>query len=323
MKVLDLFSAAAGGWSLGLHRAGFQTVAACEWIDWRRTLYAENNPGVLIYDDVRTLTADRLRADLGALPDIVVGSPPCQDISSANTKGKGVDGERSGLFFEAVRIIGEVRPRWFALENSDRVRTRGYDRIAAALETHDYDCWPLVVGVGNAGGSHQRKRSWIIGMDAHAPSSQGRPSGQSRLDADTDGAEQQIGRSGVGRRRFSGAEAGRGTGHPVGANADRGELRVECGSGAGWEEDGKEAIVAGLARVFRGPVGSTDLGRHLRAYDGLSGRMAEQCREAYGDAVSPQITEAIGRAILRTEAALAALHAPANDPSPLAKDTAA
>lgn len=163
--VLDLFSAAAGGWSLGLHRAGFQTVAACEWIDWRRALYAENNSGVLIYDDVRTLTGERLLADLGAIPDIVVGSPPCQDISSANTKGKGVDGERSGLFFEAVRIIGEVRPRWFALENSANLRTRGADRVLGELEGLGYTCWASVVGGDDIGANHERKRSWIIGCD--------------------------------------------------------------------------------------------------------------------------------------------------------------
>jgi DNA (cytosine-5)-methyltransferase 1 len=96
-RVLDLFSAAAGGWTLGLDRAGFVTVAACEIVEWRRILYAENNPDVLIYKDVRSLTAGRLVSDLGFLPDIIVGSPPCQDISSANTKGKGIEGERSGL----------------------------------------------------------------------------------------------------------------------------------------------------------------------------------------------------------------------------------
>lgn len=164
-EVLDLFSAAAGGWSLGMHRAGFKTKAACEWIEWRRALYAENNPGVLIYDDVRTVTADRLRADLGTLPRIIVGSPPCQDISSANTKGKGVEGERSGLFFEAVRIIGEVRPRWFALENSANLRTRGADAVLGALEALDYACWTFVVGGDDIGANHERKRSWIIGCD--------------------------------------------------------------------------------------------------------------------------------------------------------------
>lgn len=94
----------------------------------------------------------------------------------------------------------------------------------------------------------------------------------------------------------------------MGADTDSDELRVERSVGAGWKADGKEAVIAGLARVFRGPFGTADLSSHLRAYDGLSGGVAERCREAYGDSVSPQITEAIGRAILKTEAALAAIY---------------
>lgn len=165
LSVLDLFSAAAGGWSLGMHRAGFHTVAACEAVDWRRILYSENNPGVPVYDDVCTLTADRLVRDLGSLPAIIVGSPPCQDISSANTKGKGVEGERSGLFFEAIRIIGEVRPRWFALENSANLRTRGADAVLSALEGIGYSCWPVVVRASDIGANNERPRSWLIGCD--------------------------------------------------------------------------------------------------------------------------------------------------------------
>lgn len=165
LDCIDLFSAAAGGWSLGMERAGFRTRAACEKDEWRRILYAENNPGVILYDDVCTLTADRVRADLGAFPAFLFGSPPCQDISSANTKGKGVEGARSGLFFEAVRLIGEGRPRWFALENSANLRTRGADRVLGELEALGYTCWTFVVGGDTIGANHERKRSWIIGVD--------------------------------------------------------------------------------------------------------------------------------------------------------------
>ncbi|CAD7338106.1 DNA cytosine methyltransferase [Sphingomonadales bacterium 58] len=172
MRALDLFSAAAGGWSLGLHRAGFVTVAACEIIEWRRILYAENNPHVRLYEDVRALTAARLLSDLGMLPDIIVGSPPCQDISSANTKGKGIEGERSGLYLEAVRLVADCRPRWFAFENSPVLRTRGADRVLGELEAIGYACEPCVVGAGDVGANHVRKRSWLIGYDpeqlAHA-----------------------------------------------------------------------------------------------------------------------------------------------------------
>lgn len=165
MRALDLFSAAAGGWSLGLHRAGFVTIAACEIVEWRRILYTENNPHVRLYEDVRVLTAARLVSDLGILPDIIVGSPPCQDISSANTKGKGIEGERSGLYLEAVRLVGDCRPRWFAFENSPNLRTRGADRLLDELETLGYACEPCVVGADNVCANHVRKRSWLIGYD--------------------------------------------------------------------------------------------------------------------------------------------------------------
>lgn len=165
MRALDLFSAAAGGWSLGLHRAGFLTVAACEIVEWRRILYAENNPHVRIYDDIRGLTAAQLVSDLGILPDIIVGSPPCQDISSANTSGKGIEGERSGLYLEAVRLVGDCRPRWSAFENSANLRTRGADRLLGELDALGYACEPCVVGASDVGANHVRKRSWLIGYD--------------------------------------------------------------------------------------------------------------------------------------------------------------
>ena len=222
-SVLDLFSAAAGGWSLGMHNAGFHTVAACEAIDWRRTLYSENNPGVPVYDDVRTLTAARLLADLGSLPRIVVGSPPCQDISSANTKGKGVEGERSGLFFEAVRIIGEVRPRWFALENSANLRTRGADRVIAALAAIGYACWAFVVGADDIGANHERKRSWLIGYDP------------AQLDGDAYG---ELSATRIGAAATQGSpDLARGSVRPDADASGDGSFPAADTDGIGWDEE--------------------------------------------------------------------------------------
>lgn len=102
MKCLDLFCGAAGGWSLGMHRAGYTTVAACEIDPWRRAVYSHNFPDARMYEDVREVTAAGLVRDLGALPDIIVGSPPCQDASTAARERAGVDGARTGLFFEAA-----------------------------------------------------------------------------------------------------------------------------------------------------------------------------------------------------------------------------
>lgn len=89
-----------------------------------------------------------------------------RDISSANTKGRGIEGERSGLYLEAVRLVGRCRPRWFAFENSPVLRTRGADRLLAELEALGYACEPCVVwSADNVGANHVRKRSWLIGYD--------------------------------------------------------------------------------------------------------------------------------------------------------------
>lgn len=162
MRVLDLFCGAAGGWSLGLHRAGMQTVAACEVDPVRRILFQGNFPDALIYDDVRTLTAERLAADgVGAI-DVVAGSPPCQDASTANTSGKGAGGARTGLVADFVRLVREVRPSWVLFENVPGLRTRGVDWVLSALAAAGYPSWPLVVGAWHAGGPHKRNRVWVV-----------------------------------------------------------------------------------------------------------------------------------------------------------------
>lgn len=341
MKVLDLFSAAAGGWSLGMHRAGYATIAACEVIDWRRALYSQNNPGVPVYDDVTTLTAARLIRDGVGLPDIIVGSPPCQDISSANTKGKGVDGERSGLYFEAVRLINECRPRWYALENSANLRTRGADRVIDALEAIGYTCWPFVVSAGDIGANHERKRSWLIGFDADAYGKRRDAGGQgwwSRFDIPyADGAHRQGGvarnasQDGCGQGRARGriepieglsveacgdADA-QGVGHEGRRTWRYGEDGDGSTSIAGAEMGGRESSCQYAPEPWANWNGG--LAHHLRVDDGLSAWVAQSriavggprgtvaaslIVEAFGDAVLPQIPEAIGRAISRVEAAL-------------------
>jgi DNA (cytosine-5)-methyltransferase 1 len=338
LKVLDLFSAAAGGWSLGMHRAGFCTIAACEVIDWRRALYAQNNPGVVIYDDVCTLTADRLVSDLGCLPDIIVGSPPCQDISVANTKGKGVEGERSKLYFEAARLVGECRPRWFALENSANLRTRGADTVLAALERLGYAVWPFVVGANLFTDSpHERKRSWLVGCDesqitdarqaerwAHPIEGSNRnwqegerPEGSDRYEehpalcagnpADADEAGQAAGLLEPSLRPpqepFDGCRDGRG---------DDGTRHGQVGWGESLDDDFEEPWAgwnSGLAAHLQLDAGLSSWVAGTRiAVGGPRGTSAASLIvEAFGDSVIPQIPEAIGRAILRTEAALSSV----------------
>jgi len=336
-ETLDLFSGAVGGWSLGMHRAGFRTVAACEADPWRRAVYAHNNPGIPIYDDVRTVTADRLRIDLGELPPVIVGSPPCQDASSANTKGRGVDGERTGLFFEAIRIVRECRPRWAAFENSPMLRTRGYDRLYDAFQQAGYACWPLVVGADDLEAPHKRKRVWIIAFNAEGVRPLCWRSWRHRLegiagasasrhdpDADIDPGRvwappSNADRDGVAGQRA--AEAPEESGHRQTANADStgSSLGESLGGHARAQFEALERAVGPAVHAWNGGVA-----RHLGMAHGLAARLADirvpdhkypgatinaakACISAHGDAILPQIAEAIGRSILRTEAALAAV----------------
>ena len=161
MIVLDLFSG-IGGFSLGLHWAGFRTAAFCESDPFCRAVLARHWPGVPCYDDVRGLSAARLRADGLPMPALLCGGFPCQDISAAGPGG-GLDGPRSGLWREMVRLVDECRPAWVVVENVLALRVRGADRVLGGLEALGYACWPLVVGAAHAGAPHRRARLRALG----------------------------------------------------------------------------------------------------------------------------------------------------------------
>jgi site-specific DNA-cytosine methylase len=115
LALLDLFSG-IGGFSLGLERAGFRTIAFCESDPFCRRVLARHWPEVPCYDDVRTLTADRLRAD-GITVDAICGGWPCQDVSVAGNRTGIHNGQRSSLVWEILRLASELRPTCILLEN--------------------------------------------------------------------------------------------------------------------------------------------------------------------------------------------------------------
>lgn len=159
MRVLDLFSG-IGGFSLGLERAGMETIAFCEIDPYARAVLKKHWPGVPCYDDVRTLTAERLRAD-GIVPDVICGGFHCQDISTAG-KGAGLAGERSGLWFEYHRIIKEVRPQYVIIENVSALRSRGLDEVLRSLAEIGYDAEWHCISASAVGAPHRRDRIWIV-----------------------------------------------------------------------------------------------------------------------------------------------------------------
>ena len=160
LKLLDLFSG-IGGFSLGLERSGaFETVAFCEREPFCQHIIKKHWPGVAIYDDVETLTAARLEAD-GISVDAICGGFPCQDISLAGA-GAGLDGKRSGLWWQFHRLIKEIRPSWVIIENVSALRSRGLDRILGGLAEIGYDAEWHCIPASAVGAPHQRDRIWII-----------------------------------------------------------------------------------------------------------------------------------------------------------------
>jgi DNA (cytosine-5)-methyltransferase 1 len=153
-RLLDLFSG-IGGFSLGLERSGgFKTVAFCEIDPYCRKVLAKHWPEVPQYDDVRTLTAERLAAD-GIGVDAICGGFPCQPFSTASR------GRRRAFDFwpEMRRLVAELRPSVVIAENVQELPIK---RAAREFENLGYCAVWRRIGADDAGADHTRDRWWSV-----------------------------------------------------------------------------------------------------------------------------------------------------------------
>jgi DNA (cytosine-5)-methyltransferase 1 len=161
MNVLDLFSG-IGGFSLGLERAGMRTVAFCEIDPYCRAVLRRRWPGIPCYEDVRDLSGQRLWDDGNTVSiQVICGGFPCQDISRAGN-GAGITGERSGLWSEYRRLIGDLRPQFVIVENVAALLERGIDVVCGDLAGFGYDAEWSIVSSCAFGASHMRQRMFIV-----------------------------------------------------------------------------------------------------------------------------------------------------------------
>lgn len=161
LRELGLFAGAGGG-LLASRLLGWRTVCAVEIEPYcQSVLRQRQHDGPLepfpIWDDIRTFDGRPWHGSV----DVVSGGFPCQDISSAG-KGAGLAGSRSGLWFEMLRIISEVRPAYVFAENSPNLRTRGLDVVLGGLAGLGYDCAWGVLGAWHVGAPHRRNRMWLV-----------------------------------------------------------------------------------------------------------------------------------------------------------------
>jgi DNA (cytosine-5)-methyltransferase 1 len=179
---LSLFSG-IGGIDLAAHWAGFETIQFVEQNPFCQRVLAKNFPGVPIHDDIKTFDAKPFRGRT----DLVSGGFPCQDISQAGRQA-GLSGERSGLWFEMLRVISEARPTFVLAENVSALQRMGIDTCLAGLEGEGYTTRTIVVPACGVGAIHRRERCFIIGYSKSQQSNVGTVEGGTRRESRETGA---------------------------------------------------------------------------------------------------------------------------------------
>ena len=174
LRIGSLFSG-IGGLELGLERAGFGPVAWQVEIDpFPRAVLEKHWPNAVRHEDVKAVGAHNLSP-----VDVICGGFPCQDISLAG-RGAGLSGERSGLWFEYLRIVRELQPALVIIENVAALRKRGLPTVLAGLEDAGYRSTVLDIAASDVGAPHRRKRIFIVAervADAASGARFGRASG--------------------------------------------------------------------------------------------------------------------------------------------------
>jgi DNA (cytosine-5)-methyltransferase 1 len=339
LTVGSLF-AGIGGFDLGLERAGMRTVWFCEQDEFCQRVLAKHWPGVPCHPNVRALVADAqvagreargsdgLRDDAGSgqglaprsgakvngggvpvsVPpvDVLCGGFPCQDISLAG-RGAGIGGERSGLWGQYARLVGELRPRYVLVENVSALLARGLDVVLADLHTLGYDAEWDCLPASAFGAPHRRDRIWLVAY----PNSESEPgvpvdAGPGRgvvVQGGTVGDPESNGR---GTRRAGGSDpAGTGEREPVRSLQDVGYPASGGRDGPSAARPGKhkerqrEGKVGGRGGVVGGEarwVAEPDVGRVAHGVPDRVDRL-----RALGNALVPQIAEWIGRRIIEWE----------------------
>ena len=159
----SLFSG-IGGIDLGLERAGME----CKWqgeIDpFCRKVLAKHWPDVRRYEDVKSVGGETLEP-----VDVIAGGFPCQDNSQANQTGegrKGLRGDKSSLWWEMWRLVGELRPRYIFVENVPGLLTvnggQDFGTIIECLAKGGYDAEWESVCASHFGAPHHRERLFLV-----------------------------------------------------------------------------------------------------------------------------------------------------------------
>lgn len=121
-----------------------------------RRVLEKHWPTVRRFGDIREFPGD-----FNGACDLICGGFPCQDISVAG-RGRGLVGARSGLWWEMLRVVQDIRPRFVIIENTPPLYNRGLHAILGCLADEGFDAEWETISARQFGRPHLRKRLFII-----------------------------------------------------------------------------------------------------------------------------------------------------------------
>jgi len=278
LKHLDLFSG-IGGFSLGLESAGLvETVAFCDFDKYCQQLLKKNFPGVPIYEDVKELNYDKLKADGIDTIDIITGGYPCQPFSVAGRK-KGEEDPRH-VWPEMFRLVQELRPTWVIGENVGGHIKLGLDTVLENLESEGYSTRTFSISASSIGANHKRERVWII---ANLADSQ-----RKRLEGLNEKSSP-LSRKDQGSQSWDESSRNNDVANSEGSNRNEHEIDREHGKASSQEIFGNGSSVSGVSTWWSV---EPDVGRVAHGVPNRVDRL-----KCLGNSVVPQIPYVIGLSI--------------------------
>lgn len=293
MLEFSSFFAGIGGFDHGFENAGMKCRFQCELNDFRREVLSKNFPNIILKSDIKLVNANDIPET-----DLWCGGFPCQDLSLANQgKRKGLDGDRSGLFFEFYRLLRERKPKWIVLENvPGLLNSHGGDDFKILLSALDELGYGLAWRVFDAkyfGTPQRRRRVFIVGSLGNQQSA--------RVLFEPDG-DYFVAKSGMGKKSKDGSKAGKGYGSSTTFSIQHAGINRKPSAGPqakGYRSD--EETYTLDSRGSSDAVCSPNDGFGIRKVTGVSRELDSNRLRAVGDAVCTYVSEWVGKRIMEVE----------------------
>lgn len=294
LKVASFF-AGIGGFDLGFERAGMEVVFQCEINKFGQSVLRKHWPDVLLAPDITKVTPE----DIPLSANLWCGGFPCQDLSIANQgKRRGLDGDRSGLFYEFARLVKERRPRWIVLENVPGLlnshQGEDFRCVLKELDELGYGVSWRVLDAKYFGTPQRRRRVYIVGSYGDLSSA--------RVLFE-EGTPRVVAKAGIGERPSSSTKtpkSDRETNIFAIQHATIGRKASAGPQAKGFRNDGETYTLD--SRGSADVICTTTSSFRVRKNAGVSKRLDSNRYRALGNAVNVSVIEWLGKRITSVEA---------------------